>query len=71
MKLALIGAGIGVMAALGLTRLLQTLLYEIQPTDPMTFASVSLLLLGMALFACWLPAHRATKVHPMVALRSE
>src|SRR5206468_10460197 len=65
MKLALGGVGIGVLTALALTRVMRNLLYEVTPTDPLTFATVSLLLLGIALLACWLPARRAARVDPM------
>ena len=71
LKLALIGTGAGLAAALALTRLMRTLLYEVQPTDPLTFAVVSSLLLAVASLACWLPARRAAKVNPMEALRYE
>ena len=71
MRLVLIGLSIGVLAALALTRVLRSLLYEVTPTDPLTFVVVSLLLVAIALIACWLPARRATKVNPMVALRYE
>jgi putative ABC transport system permease protein len=71
MSLALIGVGIGVALALALTRAMQRLLFEVEPTDPFTFAGGATLLLGVALLACWLPARRASKVDPMEALRHE
>jgi ABC-type antimicrobial peptide transport system permease subunit len=71
LKLVLIGVGLGVALALSITRLMQRLLFEITPTDPLTFAAVALLLGGIALFACWLPARRAAKIHPMEALREQ
>lgn len=71
MRLALAGVGFGLLAALALTRVLRRLLYEVQPTDPWTFALIALLLLAISLLACWLPALRASRVHPMEALRQE
>ena len=71
MKLALAGMAIGILAALALTRIIRSLLYGVTPTDPATFALVSLLLLAIALLACWLPARRAARVDPMEALRYE
>jgi putative ABC transport system permease protein len=67
----LIGAGIGIAAALGLTRLMASQLFGITATDPITFVSVSALIVFVALLACYIPARRATRVDPMVALRYE
>jgi putative ABC transport system permease protein len=65
------GLVIGIGSALGLTRLLQGLLFETSPTDPATLAGVALTLFGVALTACYLPARRAARVDPMTALRTE
>ena len=69
MKLALIGVAIGLAAAFGLTRLLETLLYGVKPFDAATLGSVALLLAVIAFLACWIPARRASGLNPLVALR--
>jgi predicted permease len=71
LKLTLIGIAIGIVGALGLTRFLSSFLYGVKPTDPLTFIAVSLILIAVAVLASYIPARRATKVNPMVALRHE
>jgi putative ABC transport system permease protein len=71
MKMAMIGALAGLIAALALTRLIKGLLFGVSASDPITFAAVAFLLTLVAFIACWIPARRATKVDPMVALRCE
>jgi putative ABC transport system permease protein len=71
MALALLGVAIGLAAAFGLTRLMTTLLFEVTPTDAATLIVVPLTILVVALVACYIPARRATKVDPLVALRYE
>ena len=71
MALVGIGLAIGLASAMGLTRLMKTLLFEVQPTDPITFAGVSVVLGAAALLACYIPARRALRIDPLRALRSE
>src|SRR5206468_11612126 len=67
MMLALIGIAVGLLASLALTRLMEGILFAVSPTDPQTFAVIALLLSGVALLACCIPARRATRVDPVVA----
>ncbi|MFZ3329283.1 MAG: FtsX-like permease family protein, partial [Candidatus Acidiferrales bacterium] len=71
MKMALIGVAIGATVALGLTHLMSKMLFRVSATDPVTFASVAIVLSAVALAACYIPARRAMRVHPIVALRYE
>jgi ABC-type antimicrobial peptide transport system permease subunit len=71
LKLALIGCATGLLASLALTRVMQSLLFAVSPTDPLTFAASGLLLLGVAALACFLPGVRAMRVDPIVAMRQE
>src|SRR5438132_4836316 len=70
-RLTLLGLALGIAAALGITRLITSLLFGTSPTDPLTFAGVAGLLVFVALLACFIPARRATRIDPIVALRYE
>jgi putative ABC transport system permease protein len=71
MKLTLIGIAVGLVGAFALTRLMATMLFGVEPTDATTFASIAVLLIVIALLACYLPGRRATKVEPTISLRYE
>jgi len=71
MKMTLLGVAIGFLAALALTRVMASMLFGVSPNDPLTFAGVALLLALVAAAACYIPARRATRVDPMLALRHE
>jgi len=71
LRLVVIGVVIGLLGSLALTRVMARLLFGVSATDPLTFASVALLLIIVAFLACWIPARRAAKVDPMIALRTE
>jgi len=71
LAMVVIGLGCGVLGALGLTRFMRSLLFETTPNDPLVYAAVTCVLLAVAVLACWLPARRAAKVDPVVALRTE
>jgi putative ABC transport system permease protein len=71
MKIVVIGLGLGLVGAAIVTQFFRSMLFNVAPIDPLTFASVAAILAGVALFACYVPARRATRVDPLVALREE
>jgi ABC-type antimicrobial peptide transport system permease subunit len=71
LTVTLIGIAIGLVASIGLTRLVRSQLYQVSPTDPVVYVAVSLLLVAVSLLACYIPARRASRVDPMTALRHE
>jgi ABC-type antimicrobial peptide transport system permease subunit len=71
MRQLTLGVALGLAAAFGVTRVLQSVLMRISPTDPLTFAAISILLGVIGSLACWIPARRATRIDPVVALRNE
>jgi len=71
MKLALLGIALRLAGAVALTRVMVSLLFEVNPTDPATLIGVALMLAAVAMLACYIPARRALSIHPMAALRHE
>jgi putative ABC transport system permease protein len=71
LKLVAVGVVIGLGAAFALARWMETMLFGVRPTDPLTFAGIAAVLSLVSLVACWIPARRATRVNPLVSLRSE
>jgi len=71
LRLAMAGVALGLVASFGITGLIRAQLYGVTPTDPFILSAVAILLIAVALFACWIPAWRATRVDPIVALRRE
>jgi ABC-type antimicrobial peptide transport system permease subunit len=71
LRSAVIGTCLGLAGAFALSRIITSLLYEVRPDDPLTFVTAATLLVAMALLACYVPARRAARVDPLVALRSE
>jgi putative ABC transport system permease protein len=71
MVLAIVGVALGIGGGIGLTRLIRSMLFGVSATDPLTFALITAIIVAVALLACYVPARRAARVDPMVALRDE
>jgi putative ABC transport system permease protein len=71
MQLVAIGLAVGLVGAVALTRFVRTMLFDLSPSDPITFGAISFMLAAVAFVACFIPARRATRVDPLVALREE
>jgi ABC-type antimicrobial peptide transport system permease subunit len=71
MTMVVTGLGLGVVGALAMTRLMTSLLFSVEPTDPVTFLAVGTVLIAVAALSCFIPARRVTTIDPMIALRSE
>ena len=71
LRVALVGLGVGLLACVGLGRLMESVLYGVSPLDPFNLGTVAVVMIVIGLLASWVPAHRATRVNPVEALRNE